>query len=317
MRVISLFSGAGGMDLGFTRAGHTIVWANDHDEDCVRTYHHNIGAHVVLGDIKEISSSAIPDGDIVIGGFPCQGFSRANLKRSPDDTRNRLYLEFVRIVEEKQPAYLVAENVRGLLSIDDGRVIDMIVNDFAAVGYAISYSVVNMADFGVPQTRRRVIILGSRRGVGERARITLPESTHARHPTVTDEQPWVTVGEALAHVPEPNGNHGLLNHVCSSYKVTNRDFIGHRRTDPTKPSPTILARGDGRGGVCALQHPRNHRRLSVRESAIIQSFPLGFELFGSMNSMYRQVGNAVPPLFAERLAMRFTVLGIVKESWCA
>ena len=312
MRVISLFSGAGGMDLGFVRAGHSLVWANDHDKDCVRTYRHNIDARIVHGNIEDMPSSSIPSGDVLIGGFPCQGFSRANLRRSPDDRRNRLYLEFVRILEKKQPTYFVAENVRGLLSLDGGRVMDMIVNDFAAVGYSVSYSVVNMADFGVPQTRRRVIILGNRKDVSAKKRVTLPEATHAPNPML-DRKPWVTIGEALADIPEPASDHGLLNHVYSKYKVTNRDFTGHRRMDPMRPSPTILARGNGKGGVCALQHPRNHRRLSVRESAIVQSFPVDFEFFGAMNSMYRQVGNAVPPRFSECLAHQFAN---IEESGC-
>ena len=91
------------------------------------------------------------------------------------------------------------------------------------------------------------------------------------------------------------------NHICSQYKVTNRNFTGHRATNPNKPSPTILARGNGGGGVCALQHPKNHRRMSIREQATIQTFPLDFEFTGSMNSCYRQVGNAVPVLFAQHL----------------
>ena len=317
MRVISLFSGAGGMDLGFVNAGHTVVWANDHDADCVRTYSHNIGCDIVCGDIEDIPSSSIPTGDVLIGGFPCQGFSRANLRRSADDRRNRLYLEFVRILEEKHPPYFVAENVRGLLSIDSGRVMSMIVNDFAAVGYNVSYSVVNMADFGVPQTRRRVIILGNRRGVSDRKTISLPERTHAPEALKADHRRWVTIGEALSDIPEPDSDHQLLNHVYSQYKVTNRDFTGHRRTDPMKPSPTILARGDGGGGVCALQHPRNHRRLSVRESAIVQSFPMTFEFFGAMNSMYRQIGNAVPPRFAECLALQLAQIEKAEEFLCA
>ena len=317
MRVISLFSGAGGMDLGFVSAGHTIVWANDHDADCVRTYSHNIGCGIVHGDIEDIPTSCIPTADVLIGGFPCQGFSRANLKRSVGDRRNRLYLEFVRVLEEKRPTYFVAENVRGLLSMDSGRVMDMIVRDFAAVGYDVCYSVVNMADFGVPQTRRRVIILGNQKGIRDTKKITLPERTHTPESPNGDQRRWVTIGEALSDMPEPDSDHQLLNHVYSKYKVTNRDFTGHRRTDPMKPSPTILARGDGGGGVCALQHPRNHRRLSVRESAIIQSFPMTFEFFGTMNSMYRQIGNAVPPRFAQCLALRLSAIEDVEEARCA
>jgi DNA (cytosine-5)-methyltransferase 1 len=114
-------------------------------------------------------------------------------------------------------------------------------------------------------------------------------------------KPWVSIGKALARIPEPDERHSLPNHIYSKYKVTNRNFTGHRTTDPDKPSPTILARGNGKGGVCAIQHPLNHRRMSIRESATIQTFPLKFEFVGQMNSCYRQVGNAVPVLFAEHL----------------
>lgn len=305
MNVVSLFSGAGGFDLGFLEAGHALVWANDNDTDCVETYRKNIGSHIVLQDIEEIQEHEIPESDIIIGGFPCQGFSRANLRRSPDDMRNRLYLEFIRILQGKSPSYFVAENVRGLLSLDGGRVAEMVFQDFRDVGYRVSHKVVNMADYGVPQTRRRVIILGTREDLPEDANAAFPAPTHSNKPSLFGRQRWVTVSEALKDIPEPDEPNDLKNHVCSQYKVTNRDFTGHRRTDPHKPSPTILARGDGGGGVCALQHPGNHRRLSVRESAIVQSFPLDYEFFGSLNSMYRQVGNAVPPLFARRLAKEF------------
>ncbi|MEX1256987.1 MAG: DNA cytosine methyltransferase [Gemmatimonadota bacterium] len=298
-RVISLFSGAGGMDLGFRIAGHELAWANDVDADCVDTYRFNLGDHVVLGDISELPESEIPDGEIIIGGFPCQGFSRANLKRSPEDSRNRLYLEFVRVLREKQPPYFVAENVRGILSLDGGKVVEMILQDFKDCGYRVSHHLVNLADFGVPQSRRRVFFLGTRHDIDEILR--MPSPTHAREATLLRKS-WVTIGEALRDIPDPEEHHDLLNHVSSQYKVTDRNFTGHRRTDPNKPSPTILARGDGGGGVCALAHPRHHRRLSVRESAIVQSFPLDFQFFGSLNSMYRQVGNAVPPVFAARLA---------------
>jgi DNA (cytosine-5)-methyltransferase 1 len=301
MRLLSLFAGAGGMDLGFVQAGHEIVWANDNDSDAVATYRKNLGDHIVEGPIEGIATKEIPDGDVVIGGFPCQGFSRANMKRSPEDSRNRLYLELVRVIEAKQPRYFAAENVRGLLSLEGGRVMDMIVEDFRRVGYNVRYRVFNMADYGVPQTRRRVIILGNRKDLPPDQHWGFPAPTHDRR-AEGDLQRWLTIQDALEGLPEPDDDHQLLNHICSQYKVTNRDFTGHRRTDPHKPSPTILARGNGGGGVCAIQHPRNHRRLSVRESALVQTFPVDFEFVGAMNSMYRQVGNAVPPRFAKQLA---------------
>jgi len=309
MRIISLFSGAGGMDLGLLRSNHTIIWANDNDPDAVQTYKANIGTHIVQGNIEQIKISAIPDGDVVVGGFPCQGFSCANLRRSAQDERNTLYEEFLRVLRGKSPRFFIAENVRGILSLEKGNVFKMILNDFENCGYRVKYRLFNMADYGVPQHRLRVIIVGQRHDLSNSVAYTFPNPTHAKPPIQNGFQPWITIGEALNGIPEPNEKHHLANHICSKYKVTNRNFTGHRTTDPNKPSPTILARGNGKGGVCAIQHPSNHRRLTVRESAIIQTFPIDFYFHGSLNSMYRQVGNAVPALFAEHLGRQLEICG--------
>ena len=323
MKVISLFSGAGGLDLGFIQAGHQVIWANDHDPDAVTTYRKNIGEHITAGNIEDVDVEGIPEADILIGGFPCQGFSCANMKRSAEDKRNELYLQFLKVLSAKQPKYFLAENVRGLLSLDKGRVIQMIASDFekCGIGYEVTYKVLNAADYGVPQHRPRVIIVGARRDLAKKHQYRFPDPTHLKpngngssvkkagmFENDREIKSWVTISQALEKIPEPSEPHGLLNHVCSKYKITNRNFTGHRATDPDKPSPTILARGNGKGGVCAIQHPRNHRRLSVRESAVIQTFPIDFEFHGTLGSMYRQVGNAVPVLLAKRLAEAFTQL---------
>ena len=300
MKVISLFSGAGGLDLGLIQAGHEIVWANDIDGDCVQTYEKNINGHIRHGPIEDIPSHHIPDADAVVGGFPCQGFSQANLLRFEDDERNALYLEFLRVVREKRPKWFLAENVRGILSIGGGAAIRRIESDFADAGYRIRTRLFNTADYGVPQTRWRVIIAGTSGDLPPPFNYHYPEPTHTRDGT-GKLQKWITISEALHAVPEPDVPHGLPNHIFSQYKVTNRNFTGHRTTDPNMPSPTILARGNGKGGVCALQHPRNHRRMSIREQAIVQTFPLDFEFIGRMNSCYRQVGNAVPVEFGRKL----------------
>lgn len=300
MRIVSLFSGAGGLDLGLIQAGHQVVWANDHDLDCVLTYAKNIGDHVLQGDIEDVAASEIPDCDAIVGGFPCQGFSQANMLRSGKDDRNRLYLEFLRIVREKQPNWFLAENVRGILSLDAGKAIQRIERDFSSVGYRVQKKLFNVADFGVPQSRWRVIIAGTRNDLPDVANYRYPQPTHSNQGR-GGLLPWITVGAALKGIPEPDVAHGLLNHDYSKYKVTNRNFTGHRTTDPGKPSPTILARGNGKGGVCALQHPNNHRRMSVREQALLQTFPMSFEFLGKLNSCYRQVGNAVPVLFGKCL----------------
>ncbi|WP_394665286.1 DNA cytosine methyltransferase [uncultured Chryseobacterium sp.] len=302
MKIVSLFSGAGGLDLGLIKAGHEIIWANDVDIDSCKTYRLNIGDHIVCEDIAKIKLSDIPHCDVVVGGFPCQGFSLANMMRAADDERNKLYREFYRIIDGKKPHYFLAENVRGILSLDNGNAIKKIVNDFSDAGYRVKYKAFNTADYGVPQTRVRVIIAGTRKDLPDELDFQFPKPTH-------EKSQWVSISNALNGVPEPdNEDSGLKNHIYSKYKVTNRNFTGHRETDPNKPSPTILARGNGKGGVCAIQHPKNHRRMSVRESALIQTFPIDFEFVGSMGSMYRQVGNAVPVLFGYHLGNKLNEL---------
>jgi len=295
MKIVSLFSGAGGLDLGLIKAGHKIIWANDFDFDSCETYKLNIGDHVLHRDISEVSLDEIPESDVVVGGFPCQGFSMANMLRTKNDERNKLYKEFYRVIKGKKPKYFLAENVRGILSLDKGNAIKKIVDDFSKAGYRVKYKAFNTADYGVPQTRIRVIIAGTRKDLPEEMDFQFPTPSH-------EKKTWISISKALKNIPEPDLiGKDLKNHVYSKYKVTNRNFTGHRETDPNKPSPTILARGNGKGGVCAIQHPLNHRRMSVRESALIQTFPLNFEFIGSMGSMYRQVGNAVPVLFGKHL----------------
>lgn len=165
-KVISLFSGAGGMDLGFINVGFEIIWANDFFKEATDTYKLNIGKHIVHADITQIKSYEIPDNpDVIIGGFPCQGFSVANIKRSIEDKRNFLYKEMLRIIRDKKPKFFVAENVKGILSMDKGKVFAMIKSDFENLGYKVDYKLLNSAEYGVPQIRDRVIIIGNRVGL--------------------------------------------------------------------------------------------------------------------------------------------------------
>ena len=297
MTVVSLFSGAGGLDLGLIRAGHRVIWANDIDRSAVETYRKNIGDHIVCDDIKNIDIKAIPAADVVVGGFPCQGFSLANRLRTVDDERNSLYRFFFRTIKELQPKFFIAENVKGILSLGGGSVVEKITSDFAKAGYLVERRLVNMADYGVPQTRQRVIFVGQRTDLGEAFAFRYPEADHGGE----GQRAWVTIREALDHFPDPDRQNNVKNHVYSAYKVEYRNFTGHRKTDPNKPCPTILARGNGGGGVCAIPHYNGKRRLTIRESAAIQTFPDDFEFCGAMNACYRQIGNAVPVLFAERL----------------
>ena len=297
MKIISLFSGAGGLDLGLIQAGNEIVWANDIDKDAVATYKENIGSHIVCDDIKNIDIEKIPDADVVVGGFPCQGFSLANRLRTLDDDRNQLYKFFYNTIKIKQPKFFIAENVKGILSLGKGEAIKQIVEDFEAAGYITSVNLVNMANYGVPQTRQRVIIIGQRKDLGEKLLFQFPKPSHSKD---GKELPrWISIKEAIDHFPDPDKENNVLNHIYSAYKVEYRNFTGHRQTDPEKPSPTILARGNGKGGVCAIPHYNGTRRLSIRESASVQTFPEDFHFNGTMNACYRQIGNAVPVKFAK------------------
>jgi DNA (cytosine-5)-methyltransferase 1 len=290
LKVASLFSGAGGLDLGFKKAGFEIVWANDNDSDAVGTYIQNIGNHCVLADIEKIDIKKLPKVDGIIGGFPCQGFSVANTQRNVDDSRNTLYKSFVKAVKLGQPKFFLAENVKGILSLGSGAVFKHIIQDFEKAGYICTYALVNAADYGVPQNRQRVLILGIRKDLAPKKILWPPKPTHKSR--------QISVGSALADVPDPDKPHQLSNHVYSQFKLKFNGYISNRRVDPNKPSPTITARGDHNGGAMIIHHPSNTRRMTCREVAIVQGFPINFEFTGSMTSVYKQIGNAVPPPLA-------------------
>ena len=302
MRIVSLFSGAGGLDYGFTMAGHTIVWANDIFCDAVLTYKRNIGDHIVCEDITKVSSEEIPACDMVIGGFPCQGFSVANVKRHEDDDRNVLYLQLLRVIKEKQPRFFLAENVKGILTLGGGKVFERIMEDFRSLNYSVQYKLLNAADYGVPQKRERVIIVGVRNDVD--FKYTYPKPTHNQEGD-NGLAKWVSSSEALSILPDPDMPNDIANHVYSKYKLNINGYIGHRLLDPEKPAPTVTARGDDKGGVVILPHPNGQRRMTCRELATIQSFPVDYYFEGKPSSIYRQIGNAVPPMLAYNIAKQF------------
>lgn len=302
MKVVSLFSGAGGLDLGFKMAGHDIIWANDLYEDAVETYRHNIGDHIVCEDISKVDEKEIPDCDIIIGGFPCQGFSVANTKRHEGDERNTLYKQLIRVIKAKKPKFFLAENVKGITNLAKGKVFQMILNDFSEMGYVVKYRILNAADYGVPQTRQRVIIVGVRNDV--KFEYSFPEATNSKDGKGGLKK-WVSVGEAMKQIPDPDSPNKMLNHEYSKYKLNFNGYIGHRQLDPDKPAPTVTARGDSKGGVVILPHPNGKRRMSCRELATVQSFPLTYEFYGNRSSIYRQIGNAVPPLLGYAVAKMF------------
>lgn len=290
------------MDLGFISAGHTIVWANDIFHDAAETYRLNIGPHITETSIFDVDRNSIPAADIVIGGFPCQGFSVANAKRYVADERNVLYLQMLDVIRHVRPLYAIAENVKGILSIGKGDVFKMILRDFENCGYHVKYEVLNAADYGVPQLRYRVFIVARRQDIPEPVRFP-PQPTHTQYPNqeLFPLRPWVSIDEALAGLGEPDERVDPA-HTYSKYKLRFNGYLGHRTVLGSHPSPTITARGDDRGGVVVIHHPSNERRMTARELAIIQGFPRNYHFAGSRTSIYRQVANAVPPGLAKAVA---------------
>jgi DNA (cytosine-5)-methyltransferase 1 len=214
-----------------------------------------------------------------------------------------LYRESVRVVAAKRPRYFLAENVKGLMTLEGGSYFRNVLEAFRAEGYEVSHALLNAADYGVPQRRLRVFILGVR--VGDTApRLWPPSPTHADRRSAAKRglEPWIGVADALADIPEPDEPHELLNHEASKYKLRFNGYLGHRAINPTEPCPTLTARGDDRGGVVIHHHPSNRRRLTAREAAVIQSFPLDFRFHGTKTSVYRQIANAVPPRIALAIA---------------
>lgn len=195
MKVISLFSGAGGLDLGFSLAGHEIVWANDFDEYAVKTYEKNFNMFnkhkVVRGDIveylnqeEEFLKRDIPDADIVIGGFPCQGFSIANVNRNMNDERNYLYLQVLKMINLKNPKFVLLENVKGLENMEKGKILSMIINDIenTGSGYTVYYNLLNALNYGVPQHRERIIIFAVRNDLKDKIKMPISEIFDKKKP---------------------------------------------------------------------------------------------------------------------------------------
>lgn len=294
--VVSLFSGCGGLDLGFKKAGFNIVYANDIDKDACYTYKQNIGNHIVCEDISKVDINTISDADILIGGFPCLGFTVANGKnRDVNSAYNSLYLEYARVLKAKQPKYFLVENVVGIKSGEEfkNNFENNILKTFSDCGYKVKYQILNAKDFLVPQNRKRVIILGTRNDI--KKEVCFPKPILLKENTLKD---------AIFDLPS-NYDENVPNHTGSKHKIKINGYIGNRKLDWNKPSPTITGRGSRSGGAVIHPHPNLTRRLSIRECARIQSFPDDFIFYGSNGACFAHIGNAVPPLMGFFVANEF------------
>lgn len=325
---VDLFSGAGGLELGFEKAGFNIVFSTDFDEYCEKVHllnRPNIPfLRVDIHDLDEQTlGEYIPkDIDVLVGGPPCQGFSTIGKRISSDpnkryqaDPRNTLFKEYIRILKYLQPKFFLMENVEGLITRDHGKIFEDIKRTFAETGYEFNYVVLNAADYGVPQIRNRIFFYGNRVGI----KMQPPTATHFEN----KKPNWCTVGEAigdLANTPDDSSiNHVALKHGeinIRRYQLipeggrlpeTNlppelyRKNFGNtfKRLHRNKPSLTMVP-----GHNAFPIHPWLDRSLTVREAARIQTFPDDYIFVGPRDKQCMQVGNAVPVNMAYNWAMQ-------------
>jgi len=330
-KLIDCFCGAGGLSLGFKNAGFEVKYAFDYDKACVETYRNNIGHHCFDEDINKVNRKSIEEKlqincseiDVIAGGPPCQGFS-VQRRGSNEDSRNYLVNEFIRLVFEIKPKFFVMENVGGLLSVRGKPFLDKISKICEKEKYCLHIDKLNALDFGVPQDRRRVFLVGERMDSAftlfefpkrifdvKQEKLTVrnaifdlmrkEESQISNH---RGDKLTEINRKRIAAITEGQGRDSLpedLQLPCHKNNKSHRHLDVYGRMWWDRPSPTITARFDsfsrGRFG-----HPELNRTITLREGARLQSFPDDFIFYGTKVQVAKQIGNAVPPLLAASMA---------------
>jgi DNA (cytosine-5)-methyltransferase 1 len=323
-RLVSLFSGCGGLDLGFEQVGFNRVWANDFDKDAQAVFRLNLG-EIDGRDIRDVPADEIPECDIVLAGFPCQPFSNAGNRKGVHDSRGMLYQECLRIVEAKKPSVFLFENVKGLMSskyVDGRRLVDVIVSDLDTIGYNVTYKVVNASDYGVPQNRQRLIMVGIRKDYG--LYFQFPPVEEQRNLTlryildipadVPNQVDWPLSPQALSmisHIPQGGSWKDVPYEQLPPRFKRIRDNMQryhspnfYRRFSMDEINGTITASAQPEN--CGIIHPIHNRRYTIREVARIQTFPDDFifidDSMKNITAMYKVIGNAVPVKLANTIA---------------
>ncbi|MEN5253489.1 DNA cytosine methyltransferase [Alcaligenes aquatilis] len=315
MGYVSVFCGGGGLDLGFTAAGFKPLFSSDVVPIYCETINNNLGGHIAEPhDITELSGLAVvsrvgSNVDVVIGGPPCQSFSILGSRKSTTDPRGQLVYEYARFIKEIAPRAFLLENVPGILTINKGADWKELLTFFEReTGYHIQWTKLNAVWFGVPQYRQRVVVVGFR-DEEDYNRFNWPTQLYSESWSEPDlgllhPRQAMLAFEDVSHLP----NHILRKHgerVSTRYSSVppgGRDRKDHTdRVHPNRPSGTVLV-GSGAGGGRPFIHPFEHRHITVREAARLQSFPDWWDFAGGPTAAYRQVGNAVPPLMAKVLA---------------
>lgn len=310
--------------MGFEQAGFERVWANDFDKDAQAVFKLNLG-EIDGRDIRDVPAEDIPDCDIVLAGFPCQPFSNAGNRKGVHDSRGMLYQECLRIVEAKKPKVFLFENVKGLMSskyIDGRKLVDVISSDLDEMGYDVNYEVINASDYGVPQNRQRLIMVGVQKELGIRFAFPEKESKEGltlRHildipATVPNQVDWGLSPQALAmiaHIPQGGSWKDVPYEELAPRFRKIRDNMQryhspnfYRRFSLDEINGTITASAQPEN--CGIIHPLHNRRYTIREVARIQTFPDDFLFIDdstkNITAMYKVIGNAVPPKMANSIA---------------
>jgi len=316
LKIVSLFSGAGGLDLGFKQAGFEIIFANEYDKDIWSTYLHNHPETFLdKRSITQIDENEIPECDGIIGGPPCQSWSEAGSKRGIHDKRGQLFFDFIRILQTKKPAFFLAENVSGMLAPRHKDALENIKNTFQEAGYELFFKHMNAADYGIAQDRKRVIFIGFRSDLNLQYEFPQPiEESKSLKDIILDLEDSVV---PALNKSKPNPAVKFENHEYMTGGFSSMYMSRNRVRAWNEPSFTIQA-----GGRHAPIHPSapkmikleqdqfmfspnaEYRRLSVRECARIQSFPDDFIFkYSDLNQAYKMIGNAVNVDFAKILAV--------------
>lgn len=320
MNLVSLFSGAGGLDLGFEKAGFKVIWANEFDKSIWETYEKNHTAPLIKEDIRKIKSEDIPECDGVIGGPPCQSWSEAGSLKGIEDKRGQLFYDFIRILKDKQPKFFVAENVSGMMAKRHTEAVENIVNmlENSGKGYDVYIEMLNANDFNVPQDRKRVFYVGFRKDLG----IVNFEFPKQQEPKLTLKNAIWDLKDSAIPALDKNITNGanckVLNHEYFTGTYSPIFMSRNRVRGWEQPSFTIQA--SGRQAPLHPQAPpmelveKNvrkfvegsehlYRRLSIRECARIQTFPDDFRFYyEKLNDAYKMIGNAVPVNLAYAVA---------------
>ncbi|MCK5123154.1 MAG: DNA (cytosine-5-)-methyltransferase [Candidatus Pacebacteria bacterium] len=315
MKVVSLFSGCGGSDLGliggftflnkrYKKLSFDVVFAIDNDSKAAETYNNNFKIPCTIADIVQYNIKNIPNADLIVGGFPCQSFSTVNPTKNPHDKRGKLYIKMANILKQKQPKFFIAENVKGMLVLQKGKIYKAIERKFSKQGYIVKHQLIHAADFGIPQKRERVFMVGVRKDIP--LDFKFPKPTHSEKGV--GKKNWISLGKVIDELELEDDKYYFSKRAVNGMKRAKNNMKRGLAQDLSKPCLTItshLAKVsiNSRDPVLLVNEKKElYRRFTPKEAARIQSFPDKFIFPVSETQAYKQIGNAIAPVLMWHVA---------------